>query len=191
VGHDRAESKIFYRTATSFNGFIADEDNSVGWLFGVDSGGQAPPDVLAGVGVIVVGSTTYEWVVQAMNLLAEPQKWQHVYGARPMFVFTTRSLDAPEGADVRFVRGAVGDHLAAIRTAAGEQDVCVSGGGDLAGQFLDIGALDQIVLGIAPVALAGGAPLFPRRVEADRLHVTDVSRRGQFVNITYAVGNPG
>jgi dihydrofolate reductase len=183
--------KVFYRTATSFNGFIADENNSLEWLFGVDQGDGAPPDRLAGVGVIVAGSTTYEWVVGAMNLMAEPGKWGKVYGDRPMFVFTTRSLAAPEGADVRFVRGAVGEHLDAIRAAAGERDVCVSGGGDLAGQFLDIGALDEIVLGVAPVALAGGAPLLPRRVEADRLRVTDVGRRGQFVNITYAVSGTG
>jgi dihydrofolate reductase len=187
VSHDQAVPKIFYRTATSFNGFIADENNSMGWLFGVDQGNEAPPDRLAGVGVIVAGSTTYEWVMQATNMLAEPEKWKQVYGDRPMFVFTTRSLRAPDGADVRFVRGAVGDHLAAIRAAAGDRDVCVSGGGDLVGQFLDIGALDEIILGVAPVALTGGAPLLPRRVEADRLRLTEVSRRGQFVNVTYAV----
>lgn len=90
---------------------------------------------------------------------------------------------------MRFVHGAVGGHLDAIRAAAGDRDVCVSGGGDLAGQFLDIGALDEIILGIAPVALTAGAPLLPRRVEADRLRVTDVRHRGQFVDITYAVDN--
>ena len=119
-----------------------------------------------GVGVIVAGSTTYQWVVETVNMMAEPGKWQQYYGSRPIFVFTSRSLAAPEGADVRFVQGQVADHLDAIQAAAGDDDVCVSGGGDLVGQFLDINALDEVTLGIAPVALAGGAPLLPRRVEA-------------------------
>ena len=182
-------TKIYYRTATSFNGFIADEDNSLSWLFAVDQGDGPPEDILGGVGTIVAGSTTYEWVMNATNMFAEPDKWQQFYGSRPMFVFTTRSLPAPEGADVRFIQGPVADHLAAIKAAAGEGNVAVSGGGDLVGQFLDIGALDEIIIGVAPVALTGGAPLLPRRVEADRLRLTDVTQRGQFVHLTYAVTN--
>lgn len=179
--------KTFYRTATAFNGFIADEDNSLSWLMAVERDGSANASQLDGVGAIVAGSTTYEWVMQATNMFDEPQRFQAFYGSRPMFVFTTRSLATPEGADVRFVQGAVADHLDAMKAAAGDADLCVSGGGDLVGQFLDIGAMDEIHLGIAPVALNGGAPLLPRRVEADRLRLVSVEQRGQFAHLTYAV----
>src|SRR5699024_893117 len=105
------------------------------------------------------------------NVLAQPHKWQQYYGARPMFVFTSRELPRPTGADVRCVHGSTADHLPAIRAAADGKDVWITGGGDLAGQFLDVGALDKIVMTVAPVALASGAPLLPRRVEADRLNL--------------------
>lgn len=127
--------QVIYRTATSFTGFIADEGHSLDWLFAVDH--AAAPDhsqFLASVGAIVEGSTTYEWVLKNTDLLAEPGQWQKFYGSRPTFVFTSRKRPVPAGADVRFVRGAVEQALPAIRAAAGDQDIWLAGGGDLAGQ---------------------------------------------------------
>ena len=180
--------RIVFDTATSFNGWIADEDNSLAWLFAVE-GGEHPDDGLfpTGVSVMVEGSTTYEWVLAESDILAHPEKWREFHGDRPTFVFTTRELPVPEGADIRFVSGPVADVLAEIRAAAGDGDIWVVGGGDLAGQFLDAGALDEIALSVAPVALTGGAPLFPRRVESDRLRLVSASAVGQFARLVYRV----
>jgi dihydrofolate reductase len=183
--------RILFDTATTINGWIADRDNSLAWLFAVD-GGEHPDDDLfpTGVGVQVEGSTTYEWVLAESDILANPEKWREFHGDRPTFVFTTRDLPVPEGADVRFVSGAVADALPAIREAAGDRDIWVVGGGDLAGQFLDAGALDCIALSVAPVALDGGAPLFPRRVESDRLRLVSAAAHGQFARLIYDVLPP-
>jgi hypothetical protein len=40
---------------------------------------------------------------------------------------------------------------------------------------------------IAPVALTGGAPLFPRRVESDRLRLESATAVGQFARLRYRV----
>ena len=93
----------------------------------------------------------------------------------------------PDGADVRFVSGAVSDVLSMIIDAADGGDVWVIGGGDLAGQFLDAGALDEIRLSVAPVALDGGAPLLPRNLGADRLRLVSASAFGQFARLVYSV----
>ncbi|MEB0285476.1 dihydrofolate reductase [Cryobacterium sp. MDB1-18-2] len=181
-------TQVIYNTATSFTGFIADESNSLSWLFAVDTAGLEDQDLfLAGIGVVVEGSTTYEWVLREEELLANPHKWREFYGDRPTFVFTSRDLPTPDGADVRFVRGNVAAALPAILAAAGEKDVWVVGGGDLAGQFLDADALDTIMLSVAPVALPGGAPLLPRRVESDRLELVSATAQGQFAILTYRV----
>ncbi len=184
--------RILFDTATSLNGWIADEAGSLAWLFAVE-GGEAPADGLwpAGATVLVEGSTTYEWVLSDQELLAHPESWQALYGGRPTFVFTTRTLPVPDGADVRFVSGDVTDVLPLIRAAAGDGDIWVVGGGDLAGQFLDAGALDEIALSVAPVALAGGSPLLPRRVEADRLRLVSATAVGQFARLVYAVAPAG
>lgn len=184
-------AKIVYRTATALTGYIADEHQSLDWLFAVE-GGEAPPfaEFLATVGVLVQGSTTYEWVLRQEDLLEQPDKWQVFYGGRPTYVFTSRELPVPAGADVRFVRGPVAAVLPGMRAAAGERDLWVVGGGDLAGQFADVDALDEVVLTVAPVALPKGAPVLPRRLDASRLHLDEVKRQGQFVELTYQLRRP-
>lgn len=181
-------SRIIFDTATSLNGWIADEDNSLSWLFAAAGGTEPDPEVLpANAGVLVEGSTTYQWVLDESDLLAHPEKWRKFHGDRPTFVFTTRDLPRPEGADIRFVSGSVADALPAIRAAAGDTDIWVIGGGDLAGQFLDVGALDEIAVSIAPVLLTGGAPLLPRRLESDRLRLVSAKAVGPFARLVYAV----
>ena len=180
--------KILFDTATTINGWIADDDNSLAWLFAVENGEQ--PDeghFPSGATVLVEGSTTYEWILAESDILANPEKWREFHGDRPTFVFTTRQLPVPEGADIRLVSGSVTEALPAIRAAAGDGDIWVVGGGDLAGQFLDAGALDEIALSVAPVALTGGAPLFPRRVESNRLRLVSAAKVGQFARLVYAV----
>lgn len=181
---------IVYYTATSLNGFLADEEASLDWLFALPGPEPDFAGFLADITVMVCGATTYEWVLGAENLLAEPEKWAGFYGARPLFVFTHRRLPVPEGADVRLVAGPVSANLPEIRAAAGPGSVWLQGGGDLAGQFLDAGALDRIEVSVAPVVLAGGAPLLPRTLLWDRLRLRDVTRVGQFAQLSYDVAGP-
>jgi dihydrofolate reductase len=68
--------------------------------------------------------------------------------------------------------------------AAGDGDVWVVGGGDLAGQFADAGLLDEVLVTIAPVTLGAGRPLLPRRLE---LRLEEVGRNGDFACARYAV----
>ncbi|MFP7833567.1 dihydrofolate reductase family protein [Marisediminicola sp. LYQ134] len=178
--------RILYDTATTMNGYIADDTNSLSWLFAVSSDsadGLVPGDAT----VLVMGSTTYEWVLDEGDILANPAKWKEFHGDRPTFVFTTRHLPRPEGADVRFVRGPVIDVVPALRAAADDGDIWVVGGGDLAGQFADSDALDGIALSVAPVVLDGGAALLPRRIESDRLRLVSAAAHGQFARLVYEV----
>jgi len=181
-------TRIIYYTATTLSGFIADENNSLDWLFAVDQGGNDDPtEVMAGMGVLVEGSTTYQWVLDHDGLLEHPERWAEFYGDRPTFVFTSRELPTPEGADVRFRSGSVADVLPELLSAAGDRDIWVVGGGDLAGQFADAGLLDEIVLAVAPVALLAGAPVLPRRLESSALTLESVEQMGQFAKLVYSV----
>lgn len=180
---------VFY-TATTLNGFLADDDDSLDWLFAVPGGEGGDSDFqsfLAGIGVLVQGSSTYEWVLTHEDLLAHPEKWPAYYGSRPTFVFTSRELPSVDGADIRFASGGVIDTWPQISAAAGERDIWVVGGGDLAGQFADAGLLDEIRVSVAPATLASGKPLLPRDLGADRLTLTHVRHAGAFAELTYAV----
>lgn len=180
--------RIIFDTAVTLNGFIADDRNSLDWLFAVEGGEQPEPGLFpADAAVIVEGSTTYEWVLAHERLLEHPERWSEFFGNKPTFVFTTRILPVPAGADVRFLSGNITEALPTIREAARGGDIWVVGGGDLAGQFLDAGALDEIAVSIAPVTLSGGAPLLPRRVESERLHLISAALVGQFARLVYEV----
>jgi dihydrofolate reductase len=183
-------TKTQYYTATSLDGFIADENNSLDWLFQVE---PAEPTVdrfaafFGEVGAMAMGATTYAWVLDHEQLLDTPGKWQDYYGTTPCWVFTHRDLPPIPGADVRFVQGEVTVvHEEMTRAAAGK-NVWIVGGGELVGQFADQGRLDEILLGVAPVTLGAGAPLLPRRLTASDLTLTRVEQDGQFALLSYAV----
>ena len=58
------------------------------------------------------------------------------------------------------------------------------GGGDLAGQFLDHGLLDEVVVNIAPVTLGSGMPLLPRRADLRRRETVP---SGEFIAARFEV----
>jgi hypothetical protein len=69
-----------YYTASSIDGFIADSDNSLDWLFQFsEKTGMEDqyPEFIAHVGAMAMGSTTYEWVAEHTGFLSDPNKWEY------------------------------------------------------------------------------------------------------------------
>ena len=175
-------SRTTYYTATSLDGFIADEKHSLEWLFHQDHDQEGPlnyDEFFAGIGAAVCGSTTYEWVLDH-----EGGAWPYEL---PFWVMTTRDLPHVDG-DVRFAEGDVRAVHAAMTEAADGKDLWVVGGGDLAAQFADAGLLDDVIVYIAPVTLGGGAPLLPRRLD---LRLEELARNRAFACARYRVVRPG
>lgn len=181
-------ARVIYYTASTLDGHLADTEHSLDWLFAIDSA-EAPDfnEFSKQIGAYVSGSSTYEWVLSHENLIEQPEKWEQFYGELPWFVFTTRELPVPEGADVRLVDGRPSTQIEAIREAAGEQNIWLYGGGDLVGQFFEDELLDRIEVSITPVTLGEGAPLLPRRIESDRLELCSVEQFGQFAHLIFEV----
>ena len=172
-----------YYTATSLDGFIADERHSLDWLFTRDQDRAGPlnyDDFYAAVGAVAMGSTTYEWI-----LGHEGERWPYDV---PCWVFTHRELREVPGAQVTFTSADVRKVHAELAAAAGERNVWIVGGGDLAGQFADAGLLDEVIVYVAPVTLGAGAPLLPRRIE---LRLEETARNRDFVTARYAVVSAG
>lgn len=154
--------KTIYCTATSLNGFIADENKSLDWLMQFGEPDESFQKFMDGVGSLAMGSTTYQWMLD--NHVYSP-KGENPWPYRiPAFVFTTRERREVPGADIRFVKGDVGPLHRDLAEAAKGKNVWIVGGGELAGRFHDRGLLDEIIVHLAPVTLGGGAPLFPRAV---------------------------
>lgn len=179
--------RTIYYTATTLDGFLADADDSLEWLFDVPAAeGSASTrfeQFMAGVGGIIMGSTTYLWILDHEKVLDSPEKWQEWYAGKDCVVMTTRHLPSVPG--VRFASGDVRPVHASL-TSSGK-DVWAAGGGDLVGQLTDAGLVDELWISVAPVTLGAGKPLLPRRLTSKDLSLTAVEHEGQFVHLTYTV----
>ena len=187
-----------YCTATSLDGFIADDDESLSWLFATsgdadpaDYGPSEPdpslPDLhfdrfFAGVGAIVCGVNTFEWIRRDLTKNGEAFVWPYT---QPTWVVTHRDLAPVVG--VEFFSGDVADLHPRLVDAADGKDVWITGGGDLAGQFADSGLLDRVWVHQCPVVLGAGRPILPRRL---RLARRQVETDGQFTAMLFDVIGP-
>ena len=175
-----------YYTATTLDGFIADPDNSLEWLFTrkrEDYGLLNYDEFIADVGALAMGSTTYEWILDHELADKDPADWKWPYDI-PGWVFTHRQLPAVPDAPIEFTSEDVAAVHEQMLRAAGGRNVWIVGGGDLAGQFADAGLLDEVIVMFAPVTLGAGAPLLPRRLE---LRLDELGRNGDFAAARYSV----
>jgi dihydrofolate reductase len=164
-----------YYCASSLDGYIAEADDTLEWLTkyqGSYEGSDAEPmkgsydRFYDGVGALIMGSATYEFV------LDEISEWP--YAGKPVWVLSSRDLPPPpgEGADVRIGPARVPDLYDELLAAAGERDVWVVGGGNVASQFADEGLLDEVLVTVVPVVLGTGKPLFDRRLPGGPMQLT-------------------
>jgi dihydrofolate reductase len=162
-------ARTVYYSAASLDGYIAEADDTIEWLTTYEGSFDGPGvEPIAGsydrfydgIGALVSGATTYEYVLGHRRA---DDEWP--YAGKPYWVLTTRDLPRPEGAgvDVRIVAADVADLHDEMIAAAGEGDLWVIGGGNVASQFADAGLLDEVRVTVVPVVLGGGKPLFDRR----------------------------
>jgi dihydrofolate reductase len=149
-----------YFTASSLDGYIVDEAESLDWLTSraVDADGPFGYQAFAkSVGALVMGSATYEWVVNN-----HPGDWMY---EQPSWVVTRRPQIIADGHAVRAFDGDVADLHPKLVSAAAGKDVWVVGGGDVAAQFATAGLIDEMIVSYAPCSLGGGSRLLPIRSE--------------------------
>ncbi len=143
-------TRFRFYTATTLDGFIADEHDNLDWLLSQPIEEDGPfnyGEFIADIGALVMGATTYQWVLDHNARTGE--SWSYT---QPTWVFTHRELAAVTD-DVRIVAGTPTEFRQTLVDAAGEKDVWIVGGGDLAAQFADANMLDEVIVSIAPVTL--------------------------------------
>jgi dihydrofolate reductase len=167
-------SSVLYYAAATLDGYIADSDDGIDWLTGYQGTyGGDDAEAMKGsydefyerVGAVVMGSTTYEWVLDHVT------EWP--YSGKPAWVLSSRDLRQPDGGGgVNVADAPVKELYDEMTTAAGDRDLWVIGGGNVASQFADEGLLDEILVTVVPVVLGEGKPLFDRRVPGGPMQLT-------------------
>lgn len=192
--------KVIADITLSLDGFVtgpgADEQHGLGdapelhtWVMEQDAvDAEILERATSASGAVVMGRRLFD-IVNA------PDGWnEHMgYGAdqvgTPPFFVVTHSPPA----DVRLERELgmrftfVGDLVAAIeqaRAAVVHGDVVIMGGGDVIGQALEQGLVDELRLHLAPMVLGGGTPLF-RRGTRQMYRQREVRPSRNAVHLTY------
>ena len=174
-------SKTQYYCAASLDGYIAEADDTLGWLLNYEGsfdGEQVEPGPMSdggsyarfyeGVGALISGSTTYEFVLDHLD---DDSQWP--YAGKPYWVLSTRDLRVPsgEGIDVQIVDAKVAELYDRMIAAADGRNLWVVGGGNVASQFADEGLLDEVLVTVVPVVLGSGKPLFDRRLPSGAMQL--------------------
>ena len=182
-----------YYCAASLDGYIAESDDTLDWLTkyqgeyaGAETEGEGPmagsyDEFYADVGALVMGSATYEFV---LNYGGWP------YSGKPTWILSSRDLPQPDADDVdaRVVNAKVPELYDEMVAGAGERNLWVVGGGNVASQFADEGLLDELLLTVVPVVLGEGKPLFDRRLPGGPLQLTGTRAYGNgMVELRYEV----
>jgi len=166
--------------ATSLDGYIADVNGSVDWLYAVpnpEGSDYGFAEFSAGIDALLMGRVTYETV------LGFDVPWPY---DKPVFVLSTTLEAVPEEllGKVEIVSGPVAEVVGRLHTR-GFQRLYVDGGRVIQ-SLLAEDLIDELILTRIPVLLGGGSPLFDLLPEPQWFeHVETRVHGGQLVQSRY------
>ncbi len=140
--------KVVVNRAMSLDGFIAGPGHTMDWIFDFLTA-DAFPEVMAATGAMLIGRGTYEVAKQ----MADEER---NYEGGAQFVLTHEPPDKPDP-NVTFLTCDIAEAVATALRAAGGKNLEILGA-DVAGQCLERGLVDEILVYVLPVLLGDGIP---------------------------------
>ncbi len=167
--------KVVLGLGISLDGYIARKDGAVDWLsMDWDYDWTA---FFKTIDVVLMGRKTWE-VALGMNSKKKSKtksksKAKNPYGAMETYVFS-RNLKESGVEGVEVVSENLKEFIENLKAKDGK-NIWLSGGGELAKSFLDRDLVDEIYLGVTPLLLGSGLPLFPELVREVPLRFVSVN----------------
>ncbi len=177
-GLQMSKRKVSVYIATSVDGYIATENDSLDWLFKTEPKGDAGyEEFIECVDTMIMGRRTFDWVMEQENGV-------NPYEGKASYVYTTQSKE--NTADVTFTK----EDPSSLISRLNEQDggtIWLIGGGVLVHEFLEKNLIDEFIISLAPTLIGKGIPLFQESEMEHELELTDVRQYGQFAQLHYRV----
>lgn len=175
--------KIILALAVSLDGYIARENGAVDWLKMQDlsEGADESREFFASIDAIL-------WGRKSLTKGEEMGGDIDMYGKVMNYVFT-RAVRRSDRENLVFVSENVAEFVRDLKRRDGK-NILLMGGGDIARTFFAEGLIDEMILGVQPVILGAGIPLFPppqKQIELERIDVK--LRKSGTVQISYRVKN--
>ena len=157
------ERKIILNLAISLDGFIASEDGTYEWIVGdgdhkLNTGKHDFNKFLEGVDTVVMGKNCYD---QNMHL---------EYKNKKVYIATSQKLQDKE--NIHFINGDICKVILEEKKKAGK-DIYLFGGGVLVDHFIKADIIDEYIIGIIPIILGKGRPLFLQYNPTIKLHLDE------------------
>lgn len=146
--------KVVLSLGTSFDGYIARKDGAIDWLsMDWDYDWTA---FFKTIDAVLMGRKTWE---KALGMSPKSRKTANPYAGMETYVFSkTLKKSGVEGVEV--ISENLKEFIGNLKAKDGK-NIWLSGGGELAKSFLDESLVDEIRLGVTPLLLGAGIPLFP------------------------------
>ncbi|MNM93587.1 Dihydrofolate reductase [compost metagenome] len=157
------ERKIILNLAISLDGFIASEDGTYEWIVGdgdhkLNTGKHDFNKFLEGVDTVVMGKNCFD---QNMHL---------EYKNKNVYIATSQKLQDKE--NIHFINGDICKVILEEKKKAGK-DIYLFGGGVLVDHFIKADIIDEYIIGIIPIILGKGRPLFLQNNPTIQLHLDE------------------
>ncbi len=184
--------KIIYAMSVSLDGFVSSANGDLSW---------ANPDAELhryfneqeqSLDTFIYGRRMYDdmtayWPTADQNPSApQPEiEYTRIWKAKPKIVFSHTLTEA--GWNARLVKGDVAEQMRQLKARPGVS-MSVSGP-NLAGQFLQLGLIDECRLYVYPVILGGGKAMFPNLDKPVKLKLVETRLfESGVMLLRYAVG---
>ena len=165
-------TKILAYIASSLDGYIARENGNVDWL--PKSSESSYEEFYKSIDTVIMGKTTYEQVLTF---------GEYPYKNKKSFVFTRTNKNNDD--NVEFVSD-IEKFVQEGFPRAGEK-IWLVGGAKIIASFLEIGAIDEIIITIIPVLLGKGITLFQNVEDGIDLELIKTEKFGQLVDLHYKI----
>ncbi|MDQ3750974.1 MAG: dihydrofolate reductase family protein [Acidobacteriota bacterium] len=152
--------KVVLGLGISLDGYIARKDGAVDWLsMDWDYDWTA---FFKTIDVVLMGRKSWDIALGMIPKSKSKSKPSNPYGGMETYIFS-RSLQDSGVKDVGIVSGSLKEFIENLKARDGK-NIWLSGGGELAKSFLDEDLVDEIYLGVTPLLLGSGRPLFPELI---------------------------
>jgi len=175
--------KVKYGVGVSLDGYIAGPDGAVDWLERATRKAKGEDfgmgEFFKSIDTVLMGRKTYEMGLKmGMDKGGYPKMKNYVF---------SRTLPPGERDGIEFVSGNPGGLIARLKQQIGK-DIWLCGGGELAREVLKSKALDEIILGVAPILVGAGLLTFPPGFPETELELIECKQyKGGLVSLTYKV----
>jgi dihydrofolate reductase len=176
------KGKTILYIATSLDGYVAGPNDEIEWLNRYSNVDFGLKEFLSRVGAIIMGRRSYDMGVEL--------KWFSQFNYEvPIFVV---SHDQPvlinKDAEFIFVTNGIETAHSQAKSKAGDKNVWIFGGANIAQQYLKLGLIDEISIGITPTLLGSGKRLFDNIGKYIELALIKTKRyEGDLVELNYRI----